>query len=312
MIILLYGKDTYRSHQNLKKIVKYYKKVHKSGLNLRFFDFKEDTFEDFRDEFRIQPMFGERKLMILKNAFSNKDFKKRFLDLKEDFVKSNNIILFYEKGKVLEKDPLFVFLRKNSKCQQFEPLERGRLKGWIEREFKKYGIEAGVGAKDLLLDYVGNDLWRLSNEIKKLFLYKKGKIEKKDVEKLVRAKIETDIFRTIDALAKKQKKKALSFIHEHLKRGDSPLYILAMINFQFRNILMIKERLQSQNSIAIRKLSKELNLHPFVVKKTLQLAKNFSLEELKKIYQKLFEIDLKIKTGQIEAEMAIDLLIAEI
>lgn len=312
MIIFLYGKDTYRSYQNLKKIVKYYKKVHKSGLNLRFFDFKEDTFGDFKDEFRIQPMFGERKLMILKNAFSNKDFKKRFLDLKEDFTKSNNIILFYEKGKVLEKDSLFVFLRKNGKCQQFEPLERGKLKAWIEREFKKHGVEIDSEAKDLLLDYVGNDLWRLSNEIKKLFLFKKGRIEKRDVKKLVRAKIETDIFRTIDALAKKQKKKALSLIHEHLKRGDSPLYILAMINFQFRNILMIKERLQSANSIQIRELSRELNLHPFVVKKTLQLAENFSFEELKNIYQKLFEIDLKIKTGQIEPEMAIDLLIAEI
>ena len=129
---------------------------------------------------------------------------------------------------------------------------------------------------------------------------------------MVRARIETDIFKTIDAIAKRNKKKALALLHKHSEKGDSPLYLLSMINFQFRNLLMIKEKSQKVHYPQIGKLSKELKLHPFVVRKGLRLSENFSFEELKKIYQKLFETDLKIKTGQIEPEMGLDLLITEI
>jgi DNA polymerase III delta subunit len=53
-------------------------------------------------------------------------------------------------------------------------------------------------------------------------------------------------------------------------------------------------------------------MHPFVVKKSLQQASKFTLEELKKIYQKIFQVDLDIKTGRIEPEVALDLFIAGI
>jgi DNA polymerase III delta subunit len=53
-------------------------------------------------------------------------------------------------------------------------------------------------------------------------------------------------------------------------------------------------------------------MHPFLVKKSYEQAQKFSLVELKKIYQKIFEVDLGIKTGKIEPETALDLLISRI
>ena len=59
-------------------------------------------------------------------------------------------------------------------------------------------------------------------------------------------------------------------------------------------------------------ISKETKLHPYVVKKSHAQAQRFSLSELKKIYQKIFEVDLNIKTGKIDPQIALDLLIAEL
>jgi len=158
---------------------------------------------------------------------------------------------------------------------------------------------------------VGNDLWQITNEIKKLVNYKNGqRIEIKDVELLVKPKIETDIFKTIDFLASKNKKQALKLIHKHLEKGDHPLYLLSMINFQFRNLLTIKDLIKKSSSPYF--LSKITNLHPYLVKKSYTQAQKFTLEELKKIYQKIFETDFQIKTGKIAPETALDLLIAEI
>ena len=55
-----------------------------------------------------------------------------------------------------------------------------------------------------------------------------------------------------------------------------------------------------------------MSAHPYVIKKTIQQARSFSLSELKKIYQKIFQVDLGIKTGKIEPETALDLFVAEI
>jgi len=311
MIILLYGSDTYRSRRKLNEIVDHYRKIHKSGLNFKHLNLKEKSFEDFRDEFRSVSMFDEKKLIILEGAFLSQDFKEKFLKNSKKLLVSEDIILFYERGEIPKGHSLFKFLKKHAKSQEFKLLGGQRLKNWAKKELESYGLKIEPEALTKLTDYVGNDLWRMTNEIRKLVNYKKNeRIEAKDVELLIGPRIETDIFKTIDALALKDKKQALRLIHKHLEKGDSPLYLLSMIHFQFRNLLIIRELIESHYPYyAILKTSK---LHPFVVKKSYQQATKFTLQELKKIYQKFLQIDLNIKTGKIESETALDLIITEI
>lgn len=194
-----------------------------------------------------------------------------------------------------------------------------RLKNWVKKEFKKYQAKIDSAVLEKLIEFVGNDLWQMSNEIKKLVVYKTGhnqartvtkvcpEIEREDVELLVKPKIETDIFETIDAIAAKNKKRALKLLKAHLEKGDSPFYLFSMINFQFRNLLIIKDLMERNLS-----LYRFTDLHPYTIKKTLALSERFRFPELKKIYQKIFQLDLDVKTGKIEPEMALDLLITEL
>ncbi len=233
MIIFLYGEDAYRSSQKLNEIIKHYKKIHKSGLNLKYFDFKKDSFGDFRDSFRSFAMFDEKKLMVLKNVFFNSKIENDFPSFFKNLSKSKDIILFYEE-KIDERRSLFKLLKKSGKSQNFELLKGKSLKNWVKREFKRYSVKINESALNLLLDFVGNNLWQMANEIKKLVNYKnKKKIEKEDVKALVKPKIETDIFKTIDAIAAKNKKEALLLLKKHLEKGDSSSYLLAMIIFNF-------------------------------------------------------------------------------
>jgi len=311
MIIFLYGPDTYRSRQKLNAIIEHYKKIHKSGLNLKFFDIDKNDFSDLEGEISSVSMFGEKKLIILKNAFSKKEFEKFFLKDQKFFLNSKEAILFYEEGEINKESSLFKFLKKFGKSQEFLPLKGQKLIIWIKNEFKKYQAKIDSVALIKLIDFVGNDLWQMSNEIKKLVSFKKSKkIEKEDIELLVRPKIETDIFETIDALAEKNKNKVLFLLQKHLEKGDSPSYIFSMINFQFRNLLVIKDLIEKGESLA--KIKQEINLHPYLIKKTYFQANKFKFEELKKIYKKIFEADLKIKTGKILPQAALEMLIAEI
>ncbi len=318
MIIFLYGQDTYRARQKLNEIVDNYKKAHKTGLNLRHFDLAKDSYQDFLGEFQAISIFAEKRLIILENTFSNEDAKKKILKNAEKLAASKDIFIFYEK-EPSEKDNLFELLKQKGKYQEFKLLEGNALRSWALRELEKRKIGIDPIALKKLIDYVGNNLWQLSEEIKKIAAYKskdkKKAIEEEDINLLVRPKIETDIFKTIDAISGKNKKKALFLIQKHIEKGDSPLYIFSMINFQFRNILTIKSRCQPPHHLEagqIKKLSRELGLHPFVIKKSFLQSRDFSLEDLKSIYQNIFNNDLAIKTGKIAPDAALENLIAGI
>jgi DNA polymerase-3 subunit delta len=311
MIIFLYGPDSYRSRQKLNEIVEHYKKIHQSGLNLKYFEGKKIIYQDFKDEIQQAPMFKEKKIVVLNDIFLNSDFREKFLRDKKNFVGSKEIILFYESSQIAKNDSLFKFLIKQAESQEFKLLEGERLGKWIKKEFDNSQVEIEPDALNKLIDWVGNNLWQMSNEIKKLVSYKKGqKIGLNDIELLVRPKIEPDIFKTIDAIASKNKKQALGLIHQHLEKGDNPLYLFSMINFQFRNLLIIRSLIEKKEPLY--SFSKKLNLHPYIIKKSYPQAQKFKIDELKKIYQKIFQIDLNIKIGKVGPETALDLLISSI
>ncbi len=316
MIIFLYGEDSYRARQKLNEIIDKYKETHKSGLNLKYLDFSKGesenvVFSDLKNELRQTSMFKEKKLQIIINPFLNIGFKGEFLKEPEDFINSQNVILLFQDNKIDERDSLFKFLKKYAKCQEFKFLEVPKLKNWIKKEFDSYDAKINTEVINKLIEYVGDDLWRMSNEIKKLVSFKKGNIIKtEDIDLLVRSKIDTYIFKTIDAISQKDKKQALKLLHEHLEKGDSPLYLLSMIGFQFRNLLIVQDLIERRNTYDA--ILKKSGLHPFVVKKSYFQAREFTINELKKIYQKIFQADLDIKTGRVEPEAALDLLVAGI
>ena len=334
---------------------------------MKYFEGKDLNLEDLKEEFRQTSMFDEKKLLVVNDVFSNGDFKEKFLKNQKEILDSKEVIVLFYKDGIPKDEQFLKFLKLKADCQEFKPLKGESLRVWLKKKFADYQTDISPEAQELLINFVGNDIWQLSNEIKKLVSYRaphsgakvnmrtelspptraprreakrqalslsslslreslmgedgkenevlfghknRQKIEVADVRLLVKSKIESDIFKTIDAISQKNKKQAIFLIHKHLETGDSPHYLLSMINFQFRNLLIIKD-LNEKNRpyYAILKISK---LHPFVVKKSYQEANKFTFPELKKIYQKIFQVDLDIKTGRVSPEAALDLFLAGI
>ena len=310
MIILLYGSDNYRSRQKLNEIVNHYQKTAKTGFNLMFFDDKKLDFTDFKDVFKQRSMFNEKKLVVLFNCFDNKDFKEKLYKNIDPLINSKDVLLIYQETDILKRDSFLNFLMKKAKVQQFDILKGEKLKDWVKQEFNRFNTEISLEALNKMIDFIGSDLWLFSNEIKKLVNYKKNKkINPQDIDLLVKPKIETAIFKTIDAIAQKDKKTALILINQHLDKGENPVYLLSMISFQFRNLLMVKDFIEK--GMPYYSVLKLTGLHPFVVRKSFQQADRFTFQELKKIHQKIFQADLDIKTGKNKPETVLDLLIAK-
>ena len=311
MIIFLYGPDSFRSKRKLDELVNHYKESNKSGLNLIYIDTDKTDFDDFYNSFTVSSMFQEKKLLILNNLFSGKKFQEGFLENIKIIESLKDVVVVFEKDSVDERTKLFKTLKKDCKSQEFSLLDSKNLRTFAENEFKLREAKINVDALALLISYVGSDLWRLSSEIEKLALFKQDStIRKDDVELQVKPKIEVDIFQTIDSLAQKNKKNAFLLLKKHIINGESPIYLFSMLQYQFRNLLAIKEL--ADKGLMYDSIVKKSGLHPFVVKKNYFQCKNFSMQDLKNIYKKAFQIDLQVKSGKIDPETALDLLVSSI
>lgn len=321
MIIFFYGDDQFRSSRKLNEIRQKYLESDKSGSGLSSFDFSEKTnAQDIIDVFSMPNLLAPNRLVVIKRIFSGSETEQK--TMQEYFKKNREIILedkdlvvvFWEDSTPKKSNALFKLLDAISKKQNFEKLTGAKLNTWILKRLKELDKDASVSQTALgkLILYSGTDTLILDNELQKLVNYQAGKmIDEKAVEMLVKANLDANIFNTVDALGLNNKKQALKLLHDHLSRGDDPFYLLSMFIYQFRNLIKVaslkeKERL---NEYEIAKLTK---MHPFVIKKSLGQARNFSLARLREIYKSLSMIDTEVKTGKTEIKLALDKFVAEL
>jgi len=296
MLIFLHGPDTHRARRKLQEITEKYQNTNKTPVGITSWDCSFVDVSDIMQALLAPSLFQEKRLHIIENAFLRKEWEEEVLE------QDDHIIVFFEQGTPDKRTALYKYLNKKALVQEFALLEGGKLKRWIKKEFSNYSVSVQQDIIDKLAFEVGNDLWQLSNEIRKLAAFGQGIVKKQDVDLLVRQNLQTNIFATIDAIAAKNKKKALNLIFEHSEKNDSPFYILSMLAYQFRNLLAVKDA----------KDPRQLKLHPYVLQKSLRAAQLFSKEELEHIYKKLFQIDLQTKTGQVDAQMALYLFVSAV
>ena len=209
-------------------------------------------------------------------------------------------------------NPLFKYLSGTVEIHEFPLLDKPNLKDWIGRRVMNAGGVISPPAINLLVQYVGADLWVAAGEIEKLVLYAAGRqITDGDVKALVGYTGEANIFTLVDAIFEMRLKTATEALENLKIKGLSASYVLAMLSRQLRLVIQYKDlKNRGEKDPEIRR--KLGLLADFVWKKTQDQAARFSMNRLKEVYRRLLDADLAAKTGRMDEELAIDLLVAEL
>ncbi len=158
--------------------------------------------------------------------------------------------------------------------------------------------------------FVGADLRALDNEIEKLMAYRNGGVIRREHVRLLVAQVqEQSIFELVDAIGQRKTALAIELLHDQLRHNAEPLYLLAMIVRQFRLLLQVRDL--AARGVSVDQIREQLKLHPFVVKKVFDQARNFSVEQLEAIYRQLLETDIAIKTSRGDPTVLLDVLVVE-
>lgn len=306
MLIFLYGPDAYRVRAATHQIVQKYKDKHQSGVNFFNFDLREDGgLDKLKDAVKSISFFGEVKLIIANGVFSSKDIAREVEEICQNYSVDTigEVVLLVmevmsEKEISAKNKKLFETLKgKGKPVQYFDFLSGAQLTGWINKEAAQLGAEIDSRASALLIERAGGDSWALHNEIYKLAAYSK-KINENNVVAMVSGKIDPNIFDFTDALAGQDRKRAFTLLAEELEAGKDPHYLLSMVIFQFRNLLILKDlTLRSAVSAASK-----YGMHPFVARKLSASIKKFDSEYLKERFLHLQAIDMGSKEGILNLE----------
>lgn len=309
MLLFLYGEDSFRSREKLNQIKKKFLEKDKQGLNLAVFG-EEIIFSKIREVIFQAPFLGKSRLVILENASAAlKQEREKIVNfLTGQKIPDYTILIFWENGIPDRRGVFFKTLVKIAKAEEFTALGSFAIQKWIIQKVSQSGGKIESQAQSELALRLGNDLHVLTNTLDQLLAYKgKQEINLDDLDHFAPVKLEADIFQLVDALSRKERKAALKFIQDQVALGAEELYLLAMITYAFRNLIVVKDL--ENRGLSRQELVSASRLHPFVVQKTLSCASRFSLEELKKIYLKLMDLDIKIKTGSITPNFGLEMLI---
>lgn len=222
-------------------------------------------------------------------------------------------LAFVEDVNITSGNPVYKIVEKSGGkiVQRAKPLRGQELVDWItERARKKGGKIANDAAQDLAA-FGSEDLRTLDGDLEKLVVHAGDReITPEDVRALVSDAREANVFVFVDAVSEGNVRVALNVLHELLFNGATPVYLLSMITRQYRLLIQVRElerSVASPDEVASR-----LQVHRFVAQKTLQQARRFSMERLERAYRSLTETDVAIKTGLMDADVALDLLVIEL
>ncbi len=292
-----------------------------ADLNTTVLDGKTATAADVLSAARAMPFLSDKRLVIVEGIITwlsrknaGKSGKAELDQLGEGLahLPESARLVFVEPGQISDRNAILKLAREipGGYHKEFKPLTKPVQ--WIKkRAQEEYGVEIEHPAAVALANVIDDDLRAADSELAKLSTYVNAEraITEADVALMTAYVAEANIFEMVDAMGRRDGATASQLLHQLLK-DDDPLRIFGMIVRQFRLLILAREFLSTGGTP--KQAGKALGVHPFVGEKAAGQARAFSQEALETIYRFLLDTDISIKTGKIDADLALDLLFAGI
>ena len=305
MIYLLYGNLEALITDYISKIITKHKI---NDLNISKYNIN-DNLTDIIEDANTLSLFDDKKLIIINN---NALFVgKKSVDtiaLEKYIINSNpNTILIFvvNEEKLDTRRKLYKNIKEKGEVFEFNKLPN--INTYVKNLFSGYTITND--SINLLIKRVGNDLNRLKQEIEKIKIYKINDklITDSDIIDCTVEKIDINIFNFIDNIIRKNKSETIKTYKELLKIGEEPIKIIVLLANQFR--LMYQSKLLTSKGYSEDDIASLLHVKRYPVHLAIQKSYHYNKEVLIDNLEQLADLDIKIKSGEIDKNLALELFL---
>ena len=265
------------------------------GFNQMVLYGRDTTIEDIVANAKRYPMMAERQVVIVKEA---QDLSRTIEQLERyaENPQPATVLVFAYKYKTLDKrKKITKILEKNGLVYDSKKMYDNQVGEWIKRILKGRGYDIEPKAMAMLVEFLGNDLSRIANELKKLeiILPKGSTITPNHIEENIGFSKDFNVFEFRKAIGEKNQFKAYQIANYFAQnQKDHPLVMTNGLVFSFFSALLQYHGLKDKSPSNVAKI---LKVNPFFVKDYISAAHNYPMKKVSAIVGTMRDIDVKSK-----------------
>ncbi|MBT8238596.1 MAG: DNA polymerase III subunit delta [Croceitalea sp.] len=265
------------------------------GFNLMTIYGRDTSIDDIVSNAKRFPMMAEHQVVIVKEAQSLSRTIEQLVKYVENPQPTTILVICYKYKKLDKRKKLYKAVRANGVLFESKKLYDNQVADWIRRFTKGKGYSISPKSAALLVDYLGNDLSKINNEMEKLFLVieKQTEITPAHIEKHIGISKDFNNFELKKAIGEKDALKAsriVNYFSQNPKENPFLVTISLLNNFFVQLLLYHGMADHSPRSVA-----QKLGINPYFVVEYQTAARNYSMKEISAIISNLRELDMKGK-----------------
>jgi DNA polymerase III subunit delta len=333
LLYILWGDDQFSLEETLQGIKKGLGDISMLATNMHVLDGQKMSVNDLRAVAEAMPFLSPKRLVIVRGLLARFEAREKSTRPKSSSgagakqddsaplaecingLPATTILVLIDQidsKKPLQNNLLYNALASKAEVRTFPPLKGIGLSQWIQTRVNQRGGSISRQGVTLLMELIGGDLFTLSNEINKLAAYTAGRqIEEKDIRSVVSASKEAEIYTLIDSIIDRKSGEAEQTLQKLLQSGTVPQQILALLARQLQMMIQVKELKSLKRPLS--EIQSKIGIYSsFVWEKITARTDKYSPERLKEIYRSLLETDIALKTGRLDGDLALNLLVADL
>jgi len=277
-------------------------KPEERDFNLSILYGKDVDWKQIMNTCRRPPMFGEKHVVIVKDASAVRDLSSlsKFLER----IPETTVLVISHKGKKMDgRTALPKTLKKFGVYESFKPLYENQIPAWVKQYAQTVGLSISDANASVLAANLGTDLQKISNELDKLRLNLKvgEEVSAEHIEKYIGISKDYNIWEYLRALLTKNNKKAFSILQYMMAnpKAISLIPVLAGLNKNLQAILLIQQGKANDKSFL-----KTNGFNEFLLRDCRNVAHLYSQDSIKRGLKLLYEYNQKIIGIQTAAKEA--------
>ena len=305
---LLYGEEAYLKKTYRDKLKKALS-TDGDTMNFAGFQGKDVAVSEVIDLSETLPFFAEHRLILIEDSGLFKGSEEKLSEYIAQ-IPQTTTILFVE-SEVDKRSKLYKALKEHGKIVEFAKQNEELLTRWLLGRLKRENKNITKSAMQEFFLRVGMDMSALDREMEKVlcYCYDQEIIEKQDIEAICPQQVENRIFEMIDAITDSKRKQALELYYDLLALKVSPMIILTLFHRQCNILMQIKE-LKNKN-MNRGDIARQIGVPGFAVGKYQAQAAKLSQGRIRQILEYGVHMEEQAKTGQMNENIAVELLIVE-
>ncbi|HLP63625.1 DNA polymerase III subunit delta [Flavobacterium sp.] len=265
------------------------------GFNQMVIYGRDTTVDDVISNAKRYPMMADKQVVVVREA---QELSKT-IDKLESYVENpqtTTVLVFAYKYKTLDKrKKLPKLIEKSGVLFESKKMYDNQVGTWITRVLQGRGLTIEPKANAMLVEFLGNDLSRISNELDKLqiILPKGSTIKAKDIEENIGFSKDFNVFELQNALGSKNQVKAYQIAQYFADNPkDNPMVVTTSLVFSFFVKLLKYHGLKDKNP---KNVASVLGVSPFFLKDYDVALRNYPMKKVSSIVATLRDVDNKSK-----------------